>query len=213
MRARSVVELPDLPPKGDVSDWLDTGGTAEALQALIDKAPFWTSRPAGVGRPLDIIGAPELVGWPTLTADCLPASIYRYVMAEARRMNVDPCPLAAHVIAACSVSISDAFTIKPKQFDHYTQQARIWTCVVKNVGARGTDMLHSAVWPLKERNAELHKAWIAEQAAWEPGRRQEGQDRPGAKTPAGDDLRRHHREHVGDPEARQRHVEARRHLR
>ena len=29
-----VVELPDLPDKGDVSDWLDAGGTAEALLDL-----------------------------------------------------------------------------------------------------------------------------------------------------------------------------------
>ena len=101
-------------------------------------------------------------------------------------MNVDPCPLAAHVIAACSVSISDAFTIKPKLYDHYTQQARIWICVVKNVGARGTEMLNSAVWPLKERNAELHKAWIAEKCRMGcPAGDQEGQDRPGAKDTSG----------------------------
>ena len=129
-------------------------------------------------------------------------------------MNVDPCPLAAHVIAACSASISDSFTIKPKLHDHYTQQARIWVCVVKNVGARGTEMINSAVWPLKERNAELHKVWMAEQAAWE-ARQANKKDKtdPEPKTPAGDDLRRHRRKHVGDPEARQRHVETRRHLR
>ena len=118
-------------------------------------------------EPLDIIGAPDLVGWPTLTADCLPAPLYRYVTAEAARLNVDPCPLAGHVIAACSISISDLFTIKPKLHDHYTQQARVWVCVVKNVGARGTEMLHSAVWPLKEKNSELHKKYAAEKAAWD----------------------------------------------
>jgi len=31
----SVLHLPDLPPKGDVSDWLDSGGNAEQLMALI----------------------------------------------------------------------------------------------------------------------------------------------------------------------------------
>lgn len=33
------VELPDLPPKGDVSDWLNQGHTIEELQTLIDAAP------------------------------------------------------------------------------------------------------------------------------------------------------------------------------
>lgn len=36
-----ILELPDLPPKGDVSDWLDAGGTHEALDALIANASDW----------------------------------------------------------------------------------------------------------------------------------------------------------------------------
>lgn len=33
-----IVTLPNLPDKGDVSDWLDQGGTAEALQDLFNRA-------------------------------------------------------------------------------------------------------------------------------------------------------------------------------
>ena len=36
-----VVELPELPLKGDVSDWLDLGHTREELEALAEKAPIW----------------------------------------------------------------------------------------------------------------------------------------------------------------------------
>lgn len=36
-----VLRLPDLPPKGDVSDWLAADGTAEELDRLADKAPEW----------------------------------------------------------------------------------------------------------------------------------------------------------------------------
>lgn len=36
-----VVELPGLPDKGDVSDWLAAGGTKEALLALVKAAPDW----------------------------------------------------------------------------------------------------------------------------------------------------------------------------
>ena len=43
-----VVELPDLPRKGDVSDWLKAGGTVEALHDLVDRAPTW--RPKTVTR-------------------------------------------------------------------------------------------------------------------------------------------------------------------
>lgn len=36
-----IVFLPDLPPGGDVSDWLDTGGDGERLIELCKAAPLW----------------------------------------------------------------------------------------------------------------------------------------------------------------------------
>lgn len=41
-----VINLPDLQPKGDVSDWLDAGGTVEKLQELIKSAPLWSESTA-----------------------------------------------------------------------------------------------------------------------------------------------------------------------
>lgn len=38
-----ILELPDLPLKGDVSDWLAQGGTKEELGELIGATPEWTS--------------------------------------------------------------------------------------------------------------------------------------------------------------------------
>jgi hypothetical protein len=36
-----VLELPNLPPKGDVSDYFNAGGTVETLSALVEGAPEW----------------------------------------------------------------------------------------------------------------------------------------------------------------------------
>ena len=36
-----IVEFPELPEKGDVSDWIAAGGTAEQLNALVDVVPPW----------------------------------------------------------------------------------------------------------------------------------------------------------------------------
>jgi 5S rRNA maturation endonuclease (ribonuclease M5)/KaiC/GvpD/RAD55 family RecA-like ATPase len=41
-----VVDLPNLPRKGDVSDWLKAGGTVEALHALVEQAPTWRVKTA-----------------------------------------------------------------------------------------------------------------------------------------------------------------------
>lgn len=37
-----IVELPDLPAKGDVSDWIAAGGTMEALREIYRKSHQWT---------------------------------------------------------------------------------------------------------------------------------------------------------------------------
>jgi hypothetical protein len=37
------LDLPGLPPKGDVSDWMAAGGTAEELWQLVEVAPDWDS--------------------------------------------------------------------------------------------------------------------------------------------------------------------------
>ena len=36
-----VLELPDLPEKGDLSNWFEAGGTVEQLWALVGQAPGW----------------------------------------------------------------------------------------------------------------------------------------------------------------------------
>ncbi len=44
-----VLKLPDLPEHGDVSDWLQAGGTREELERLAHEAPEWTqSAPAAL---------------------------------------------------------------------------------------------------------------------------------------------------------------------
>lgn len=46
-----VVLLPGLPPKGDVSDWLDAGGTVEQLLAMVEATPHADAKPAAKKRP------------------------------------------------------------------------------------------------------------------------------------------------------------------
>ena len=46
-----VVELPELPDKGDVSDWLGNGGSVSALFKLVETAPAWTPPPATTTAP------------------------------------------------------------------------------------------------------------------------------------------------------------------
>ena len=54
-----MLALPGLPDKGDVSDWLEAGGTAEQLESLADQPPLRSPDhgPAGDGALEDEDGA------------------------------------------------------------------------------------------------------------------------------------------------------------
>lgn len=56
-----IVQLPNLPPKGDVSDFFDAGGTVETLLALVESAPEWeTPAPSLAGKEIPPDTRPEL---------------------------------------------------------------------------------------------------------------------------------------------------------
>lgn len=67
-----VLELPDLPPKGDVVEWFDAGGTVDRLYDLADEAPAadsWIVARAGAGpdpqdeAPADYVSKFGAVTW------------------------------------------------------------------------------------------------------------------------------------------------------
>jgi hypothetical protein len=47
-----VIEFPELPQRGDISDWLGKGHTAEELRARVDGTPLWSpSSPSATAAP------------------------------------------------------------------------------------------------------------------------------------------------------------------
>jgi len=70
-----IIELPGLPEKGDVSDWLSNGGTKEQLQRLIEQAPLWQP-PIKAVEAIENVSEDDLepipdIKWPTLNEDAL----------------------------------------------------------------------------------------------------------------------------------------------
>ncbi len=85
-----VIEIPNLPPKGDVSDWLSAGGTAAALKLIVDGTPEWQPSVAAPTRPSPSSDLPEIdisvknlkaltqKGWDAICAWNEPPKIFRY---------------------------------------------------------------------------------------------------------------------------------------
>lgn len=91
-KAKSVkiVELPSLPPKGDVSDWLSAGGTADALKQIAQNTQEWQSpaveqktKQPSADLPEINIGIKDLKSltqqtWDAIRAANEPPKIFRY---------------------------------------------------------------------------------------------------------------------------------------
>jgi hypothetical protein len=77
-RRLRYLELPDLPPKGDIIDWLDAGGTVESLHELVESSvtPWSATEHAETASPNPTASnRPLIVATPFILPD--PASIPR----------------------------------------------------------------------------------------------------------------------------------------
>jgi len=85
-----LVELPGLPPKGDVSDWLAAGGTRAQLEALVAQTPRWTPALAvGDGQRRRVGSQGEADPSPRPDEPPLPYSDYTNALALVRDHGQD----------------------------------------------------------------------------------------------------------------------------
>jgi len=85
-----LVELPGLPPKGDVSDWLAAGGTRAQLEALVAQTPLWTpARAVGDGQRRRVGSQGEADPSPRPDEPPLPYSDYTNALALVRDHGQD----------------------------------------------------------------------------------------------------------------------------
>jgi Protein of unknown function (DUF3987) len=120
-----ILELPGLKAGGDVSDWLEEGGTKGELLKLAREAPEYK----GGGEPRPIIG--ELKPAPAFEAAVLlPEPLRTWIMDEADRMPCAPDYIAVATLVGLGSIISTRCAIKPKKFDPWLVVANIWGAIV-----------------------------------------------------------------------------------
>jgi putative DNA primase/helicase len=99
-----VVQLPGVPDKGDVSDWIAAGGTRDRLEELVRHAAIGTSGPR-VYSLAELYADPELTRLPPLIVPRL-AYQGRVTLLAGREKSGKSTLITA---AAASVSAGDAF--------------------------------------------------------------------------------------------------------
>ncbi|MGD9722624.1 MAG: DUF3987 domain-containing protein [Pirellulales bacterium] len=147
-----IVELPDLPAKGDVSDWLAAGGTKGELERLAEASPIWAppTQPWPEIISLDTVRLPE---FPTHT---LPGALREWVEAESYATQT-PADLAGLLaLAVCSSTIARRVVVEPRC--RWEEPVNLYVAVLLEPGNRKSAVFSDATRPLCELEAELIEA-------------------------------------------------------
>lgn len=114
-----ILELPDLPPKGDVSDWLNRGGTGEDLEALVGQTPPYIPLVKHEGMlPLKVWRQHLLKDPPVddIIQDLLPNASTEYLLL-CGRAGIGKTNIVLHLAFCLAIG-------KP-WFSHKTKQCRV----------------------------------------------------------------------------------------
>lgn len=147
-----IVELPGLPAKGDVSDWIAAGGKKEELTRLAEASPEWTpdAEPWPEIIPFDALDLPE---FPT---DALPNALRGWVEAESHATQT-PADLAGLLaLAVCSACLARRVVVEPRP--GWREPVNLFVAVLLEPGNRKSAVFTDAITPLRELEAELIEA-------------------------------------------------------
>src|SRR5215217_2435036 len=143
-----IVDLPGLPEKGDLTDWLDAGHTAEEFFAVIgeaeamDPGQAWPEKPA----PLDI-RLPDVVDF---DEELLPELLREWVLDVAKRMdNAAPDFVAAAAVVQAGALLGRKVGIYPKRHDDWMVIPNLWGGLVGPPASMKTPALEQAIKPAK----------------------------------------------------------------
>ena len=115
-----VVQLPNLPEGGDLSDWLDAGHTSEEFFALVEDSPAYDpeeEKPWPEPLPFEI----KLPSVPSLNELMMPEPLREWVLDTSRRMdNAPPDFAATAAIVVAGAPLGRKVGVRPKRNDDWT---------------------------------------------------------------------------------------------
>jgi hypothetical protein len=164
-----VVELPDLPVKGDIVDWIDAHGDAaepDSLRAEIE-ALAKAVEPEAPDPP-----ANDAQRFQPFPVDALPQPIRGFVAAGAKAIGCDPSYLALPLLVALAAAIGNTRRLELKR--GWSVPAILWGAIVGESGTAKTPAFRLVLKPAREREQKAQarrdeemKRYEAELARWE----------------------------------------------
>ncbi len=127
-----IVDLPNLPPKGDVVEWIEAHGDAaepetmrQDLERLVDESDAVEPEP-------DTLPSKSLEYVPFPVGE-LPKIVRDFVVDGAKSIGCDPAFLAAYVLPVLASAIGNSRKLGIKR--RWLVPSILWSCVVADSGA------------------------------------------------------------------------------
>jgi hypothetical protein len=153
-----VVDLPDLPEGGDLTDWLDSGHTPEEFFTVVEGTETYApeeEEPWPEPTPIEI-KLPDVMG---LDPSLLPAPLRGWVKDVSERMdNAPPDFAAAAAVVVAAALLGRKVGIRPKRQDDWTVVPNLWGGLVGPPASMKTPALEQAIKPVKRLAAEAQEA-------------------------------------------------------
>jgi hypothetical protein len=164
-----IVELPDLSPKGDVSDWLAAGGTKAELLALAKAAPVLTDADLADGKGAGTASSGHSFGRdtgeqeendnagdgssspirppaPPFPVEVFPRELRRYVLEGADALGVPADMVAVPLLGFAAGVIGNTRVLRVKP--GWVERAILWLAVVGDPGSGKSPALDHARRPV-----------------------------------------------------------------
>ena len=147
-----IVELPGLPVKGDVSDWLAAGGTREKLIELAEASPEWTPS----AEPWSGLVAFDTTSLPPFPTHALFSVLREWVEAESIATQT-PADLAGLLaLAVCSATIARRVVVEPRP--GFQEPVNLFVAALLEPANRKSAVFTDALQPLRKLEVELIEA-------------------------------------------------------
>jgi hypothetical protein len=148
-----ILELPDLPPKGDASDWIAAGGTKAELMRLADATPEWTPEMAQTWQDILAFDEHQLPEFPT---QVLPVELRRWVEAESHATQTPADLPGLLALSVCSARLARKVVVEPR--DGWGEPTNLFAAVLLEPANRKSAVFADAIRPLRELEKELIEA-------------------------------------------------------
>jgi putative DNA primase/helicase len=163
-----IVELPNLPSKGDASDWIEAGGTKAELTQIAESTPVWTPN---APEPWPEMNSFDTLNLPDFPTHVLPNVLREWVEAESHATQT-PADLAGLLsLAVCAVCIARRLVVEPRP--GWREPVNLFAAVLLEPGNRKSAVFGDAMKPLRELEADLIDAARPAVAKEQSDRRQD----------------------------------------